>query len=198
MSDDKLVVYVSAAPSISATSVTTINTNTSSTHPTTRDLPTQYLEQIGRIIVDFAFIEWRLRMAYFALVVNDPAIGRLAIGDPRVEQTIQRICQVANARKLVLKTDLASLGDSLSACEKQRDLLGHGVWLKLTDTGQLCIQNINGKWDRQSREPKRLRREYPEAVAIDDRWFSETNSALKTALEGVNRLHDEVSALPAP
>ncbi len=167
---------------------------TQHTHPVIRDLPESYSRSIGKIMVDFAYIEWRLRgILYLLTVGHDHALGRIAVGMPRVEDAISRIKQLLRTKNKSVVTNLTDLGKSLKACEIDRDLVGHGIWMKHAETGKICVQSTAGSWENAP-QGGISRKEIPELFEVDDAWFAVKTASVATAITSVDQLVFEIDA----
>lgn len=107
--------------------------------------------------------------------------------------TVQAIKELIATKGLSVAVDLERLVQTLSECEKRRNLLAHGVWLIDPVTGELCVENPAGEWT-PPKEPKISRRKYPQAFHPTLPWFAETLADIKTAIQLLQALDAEIDA----
>lgn len=61
-------------------------------------LPTKYSTAIGRMITRFAALESALRNLIYALLELDPKMGRVAVRNPRIEESFTMIRDLMGLR----------------------------------------------------------------------------------------------------
>src|SRR5688572_18128900 len=66
--------------------------------------PEQFFPAIGKVVSMWAFQEWVLAGCICALMKIDRKVGRIAVGAPRVEDSISRIRQLLEVKNLSVKT----------------------------------------------------------------------------------------------
>ena len=178
-------------------SATTPNVLTKHIHRITLNVPEDILKKIGEVTIKFAYIEAVIRHVLFWLSVGDkPAIGRIAVGDPRIDSSFIRIKQLLSVREKTINIDLDALEKELKECERNRDLIAHAIWLNHAITNELYVQKISGNWSSVS--PKTSRREKPEAVRIDHAWLRDAITKINEGIRNADLLYKEIRSLPQP
>ena len=158
-------------------------------HPVTVDLPLSHLQGIGTIVAYFSTAEWMLAGTICLLLGIDRKQGRIATGQPGIEEAFKRIMALLEVRKVAIARP-AALIDSLKASELTRNLLSHGVWVQHSETGKLCLQVTRGSWEFGP--PKVEKRLHPEGKYVDQAWFDKEARKLVVAINGIESFHDEI------
>jgi hypothetical protein len=128
--------------------------------PLVVQLPDEYSVEIGRILVRWAYIEWRLHQVGYRLLDIDPATGRLAMRDPRATEYVDMIVDLLSIYELSIPAPVPKLRASLNKWGTWRNLLAHGVWVQHPTTQEYMVQNTGGQWHRDKLAPgERLSRE---------------------------------------
>lgn len=141
------------------------------TFPVVTDLPTDMMQAIGRVIVEYSFLELQLSRIIYDLLRVNPKAGRLAVSEPRSTQRLETIFDLAELKGLLLKKDqMKRFRDAVETCLVQRDQLAHGVWVRDPKSNKLMLRLTKGQWQPikgQRGKTKRLVR--PEAVSYTAR-----------------------------
>ena len=139
-------------------------------HPVIAVLPDEYTRGIGRVIVQWAFVEWILKTITYDLLKVDPKRGRVAVREPRPGEYIAMYRQLMRLnnidKKFPLENSLAALPKMLSDRRAERDLIAHSVWAKHSESGVYLIQRMSGNWAPDDSGRKISKREVPEGLVI--------------------------------
>lgn len=112
------------------------------------DLPPEYCEQIGRILVKFAYLEQYLKRVPMGILKLSLAQGFVAVRSPRMSELMDMITDLDSLSPCNFPAGLiASLKPKLADLERRRDLLAHAGWA-LVD-GEWCLLNTKGSWNKQ-------------------------------------------------
>lgn len=102
-----------------------------------------------------------------------------------------KIGQLIDMKNINTSFNLSALSNTLTECEKARNLLGHGVWMVDPITGAYCIENPSGEWKLPKEDPV-SRRKYPQAFYPTVTWLTQTFADIKTAIRELQRLDREI------
>lgn len=134
--------------------------------PIVTDIPDDYARSMGRILVQWSYVEWKLRQITYRLLDIDPKRGRVAVREPRVDEFVGMFLQLMRLNGIDLGTEfLAKLPNDLRDAKIERDLVAHSVWLK-ADDGKLLVLKYSGNWKPDGHSSKITRRELPEGVEV--------------------------------
>jgi hypothetical protein len=124
------------------------------THPVVTELPLGIAAGVGNVVTRWAQMEWHLRMAVYVALRIDVKRGRVAVRQPRLEESITMIEDLLVLERRVVSADTNKLRKSLINLQRERDLIAHSVWLKDRNTGKLAVQSTAGTWNLGSRKPR--------------------------------------------
>ncbi len=97
----------------------------------------------------------------------DPKLGRIAVRDPRIDDRIEMIGDIAYLRKLQVDPKaLDILEKRANEVLRWRDLLAHGIWIPKDDGGWM-LQNLSGLYPKDHEAEHRKRRINPEGINVD-------------------------------
>ena len=108
----------------------------SRTHPATIELPPEILQGIGKVVVLWAYEEWLLTGVACKLMGIGRKQGRRLMNG-RAEDARKNIRRTLKHRKMKAPKSLSKVERQVSYLGENRNRVGHGVWAKHTDTGQL-------------------------------------------------------------
>ena len=155
--------------------------------PATSEIPARFSREIGRIIVRWAYLEHIIRRLGWDILGVDQKIGRIAVRDPRVDDYLDMIADIASLKNIKIDTsNLSSLKSRANEVLRWRDLLGHGIWIQTPD-GWL-LQMISGNYPKNYKAEYRKRRINPEGLNVDI-------EGLRSVSNGVEILIGEVSSI---
>ncbi len=164
-------------------------------------LPKGLSVEIGKIMVRWANIEWRLHQIGYRLLDVSPAVGRIAMCEPRATDYLDMICDLLDLSGLSIPAQVPILRAEIEKWGKWRNRLAHGIWVRHPKTREYMVQASTGQWDR-SKLPRgqRLSREIlTEAVTITEPILKDVvraSESIGAQLEAFWRGVDK--ALPQP
>jgi hypothetical protein len=97
--------------------------------PSRFDLPATIAREIGRIIVRWAYLETIVQQIIWNLTQVAFPIGRLAVREPRLEDRITLLRNLAEVRGIDLPDKpISTLQTNCRNLARKRDILAHGHW----------------------------------------------------------------------
>jgi hypothetical protein len=135
----------------------------------------------------------RLSEVAYLLLGIGPKEGRLAVREPRTTDRFDMIRDLLELKAIKVETDLVLLRDALESAARQRDQLGHGIWLRDRASGILYLRLTKGSWQPvkgQAGKIKRLVR--PEGVEYTASDCRELRAIIIEAIEMVRALEYEI------
>ena len=162
-------------------------------YPPTLELSDALLRDIGKVMVRWSLQEWSLQQVLFDLTTGDPKTGRLSVGLPRANNAVERVEQLCEAKKIVLKTDTKALKKEVHRLEKVRDQIGHGVWI-VDDSGGFCVVMYSGKWEPGNELAGSAKRITPQAKPIDEAMLTQLCTDIEASIEVTYALRTEIQA----
>jgi hypothetical protein len=129
--------------------------------PIVRNLPSNLMREIGRVIFFHSYVEWRLDLIIYDILRVTKVLNRLVSKDIRAIDQFDIICDLISLRNDKTGVDLIDLRKSLLLASTQRDLLAHGTWVKDPKTNAFILhlpggsaKPIKGKRARDKRSIK--------------------------------------------
>jgi hypothetical protein len=133
--------------------------------PPEYDLPANFSREIGRIVVRWAYFEHAVRRLVWDVLGVDDKIGRIAVRDPRIDDRIEMLGDIAFLKKISIDaSSLASLKAKANEVLRWRDLVSHGLWIP-TSEGWL-LQMIGGSYPKSYEAEHPKRRVNPEGINV--------------------------------
>lgn len=166
------------------------------TFPATLDLPPEYLEIIGKIVVHWAYEEWFLAGIINTIIGIDRKEGRVLFVGGRVPDAVTKIRQLCEIRDFKIpEALLADVATAVRAADASRNLVSHAVWVK--DGEALLAQDPSGEWKIEGRTMDMSKRRYPEGVPVDLDVLNDKFSDVLHAIELTKQLEQQIrNALP--
>lgn len=161
-------------------------------YPLTLDLPVEVLQWTSTIVTYWSVAEWIQLGTLARLLKMERKEARVMFGS-RIGNLTGKIKELLAVKSISVSTNFDALSETLTECEKRRNLLGHGVWLIDPEDGALCVENPSGEWT-PPKEPKISRRKFPQAFHPTLPWFVETFSDIKTSILSLQKLDLEIDA----
>jgi hypothetical protein len=157
------------------------------------DLPPSFVRQIGIIMVRWAYFEHAVRRLVWEAMGVDPKMGRIAVRDPRIDDRIEMIGDIAYLRKLKIdEKALTTLETGANEVLRWRDLLAHGIWIPQPH-GWL-IQMTSGNYPKDYLTEHRKRRINPEGVNVSIEGLRTVADGAKTLIENAIALREQIQA----
>ena len=164
--------------------------------PAEYQIPASLSREVGRIIVRWAYLEHSIRRLGWRVLGIDQKLGRIAIRDPRLDDYIDMVADVAYLKRIQLdQAKLSNLKTKINEVAKWRDLLGHGIWIP--KNGNWMIQRTSGNYPKNFKAEHRKRRINPEGVNVDLEGLRTISDGIAILIEEVLELRDTVPQ-PSP
>jgi hypothetical protein len=139
-------------------------------------------------MVRWAYFEHATRRLVWDAMQVDDRLGRVAIRDPRIDDRIAMIGDIAFLKNLKIDPAVLTLLTSrANEILRWRDLLAHGIWIP-ADHGKWFLQMTRGTYPKDHEAEHRKRLINPEGVNVDI-------DGLRTVSDGIKVLIDYVLAL---
>lgn len=158
-------------------------------YPLTLDLPPEVWQWTALIITYWSVAEW-IQLGTIARLLGMGRKEARVMWGARIGNLTGKIREVLQTKGLKVATDFDSLAETLTECEKRRNLLGHGVWL-IDEDRNLCVENPSGEWTPPKEKPI-TRRKFPQAFHPTLPWFVETFADIKTSIRALQQLDLEI------
>lgn len=108
-------------------------------------------------MVHWAYFEQSVRRGVWEVMSINARMGRIGVRDPRIDDRIEMIKDVAFLRKIKIDEDrINDLKSKANEIISWRDLLAHGVWIHHQD--QWFLQSIAGSYPKSVVSEHRKRR----------------------------------------
>ncbi|MBI2751831.1 MAG: hypothetical protein HYX43_21475 [Burkholderiales bacterium] len=157
-------------------------------------LPHDFYALIGEISMLWALQEWMLAGCICRLLGVDRKRGRIAVGTPRIDESVKRITQLLRVANKEVATDIAALKKRLKDGEESRDLLDHAVWLQGERENEYQVQNTRGVWDTGAQETNVPKILYPEAKDITKAWLLGKRELVASTIQDTEQMYREIEA----
>lgn len=165
--------------------------------PAEYKLPQSFHRQIGHIIVRWAYLEHVTRRLLWDVLGVDEKIGRIATRDPRIDDRIEMIGDVAFLRKIKIDPAIVkSLKTRTNEVLRWRDLLAHGIWIP---SGEMwLLQMTSGTYPKNYKAEHRKRRINPEGVNVSIEGLHTVSNATEILIDEVLGLREALEAQLRP
>jgi hypothetical protein len=141
------------------------------------------------MIASHSLLELNLAIVLYKLAGVDQRIGRVALGNPRGSQMLERMLELAEIAELDLAPfPWAAYKTTLDDLKKRRDLFAHSPWVYNSNIGAYMIFATSGKWPQGTTPPSRNRRIFPEGMMITAHHLRGLRGEIEKAIEEAERL----------
>jgi hypothetical protein len=155
------------------------------------EIPADICREIGRIMVRWAYFEQSVRRTIWGLMDVDERMGRLAVRDPRIDDRIEMIPDLAYLRGVKIdEARIKKLVINAREILKYRDLLAHGIWVR--HKGKWFLQMIGGNNPADFVSVHRKRRISPEALEVQINNLRACTEAIEAFIEIIGEIREEL------
>lgn len=151
-------------------------------------LPTPVAAALGRMIARHSLLELHLSLTLYRLAGVDHMVGRVALGNPRGSDILDRMQELAEIRKATRYLSAfpwSKFKTTLTDLKKRRDWFAHGAIAYNANTKRHVLFVTTGKWEIAPNTPV-SRKIYPEGkpmTVVELRALrAEIEAAIKEAL----------------
>src|SRR5436190_8881295 len=88
----------------------------STQRPVVTQLPQRMIDGIGRVTVAQAFLEWRVTVLVFDLLIIDHPEGRVTLKDQSAFERFKTVKSLLNLRGIPSTVDVSALGKVIEEC----------------------------------------------------------------------------------
>lgn len=162
------------------------------TYPVIYRLPTQYSTAIGRHVTRFAALESALRNLIYALLELNPKMGRVAVRNPRIQESFTIIQDLMGLRSFTTTLDVKLLARECKKLEQFRDKIAHGVWVKHSKSDLPVLQVTAGTHPEKPGGKSIKGRIRPAALRVTLEDFSSYTRGVDFAFKAVTQLSREL------
>jgi hypothetical protein len=157
--------------------------------PLAAGVPKRYAATVGRIVISWALVEYRLRLVAKRLLGIGQKQARVALAQFRAVEFLTRIEELATLRHFTFKANIRAMKPRFSRCETLRDLIAHSAWLR--DGKAFRIQYTKGRVPGTGRN----RRLYPEGIPVTREYLSGVLRDIKACIRDTKLLVRETDKL---
>jgi hypothetical protein len=100
----------------------------SAQYPAVTKLPQWMIDGIGRVTVAQAFLEWRVNVLVFDLLMIDHPEGRVTLKDQSASERFKTVRSLLHLRGITPTVDVSALSKLIEECVTRRNQLAHGIW----------------------------------------------------------------------
>ena len=166
--------------------------------PVVTDLPADMLQAIGRVIVEYAFLELQLSRIIYDLIRVDPKAGRVAVREPRATDRLEIILDLIDLKQFTLTDDEKKLlRKTTKTCLTQRDQLAHGAWVRDPNNGTLLLRLTKGQWQPiKGQRGKTKRVVKPEGISVSTADITAAGDVINLLSQRLVELRGALHAAP--
>ena len=157
-------------------------------------LPTKYSTAIGRMITRFAALESALRNLIYALLELERKMGRVAVRNPRIDESFTMIRDLMGLRSFTTILDMKRLASDCKKMEQFRDKIAHGVWVRHPQSDLPVLQVTTGTFPEKPGGKSIKGRIQPAAFNVTLEDFRSHTRAVDFAYKTVMQLGRELNA----
>jgi hypothetical protein len=159
--------------------------------PAEYNLPQSFHRQIGHITVRWAYFEHCVRRLVWDVLGVSDKIGRIALRDPRIDDRIEMIGDIAYLRNIKIDpATLKSLKTRANEVLHWRDLLAHGIWIP--HENKWLLQMTSGAYPKGYQAEHRKRRINPEGVNVSIEGLHTVANGIKILIGDVLKLSEDL------
>ena len=162
------------------------------TYPVIYRLPTQYSTSIGRVVTRFSALESALRNLIYALLELEPKMGRVAVKNPRIDESFTMIQDLMGLRSFTTTLDIKSMASDCKKLEQFRDKIAHGVWVKHSKSDVPILQVTAGRHPEKPGGKATKGRIRPAAFEVTPENFRSHARGIDIAFKAVKQLAYEL------
>jgi hypothetical protein len=153
-------------------------------------VPAWIARDVGRIIIRWAHLEYRLQeIAYLLLNVTEEQ-GRVAVQERRAVDRIDMIVDLAHLRRIKIDENIVkTIKSSLRVLSSRRDLFAHGLWVRYDD-GTWHVILMRGNWNGDAEIPHRSRRISPEGIKATVDGFASIRDEIDKRLHDIRKIRE--------
>lgn len=122
------------------------------------------MRDIGRVVVEYAHLEWLLGCIAGAALNISAAEWRLTAGRRSAPDIFDLARSVLELKEISVTADYKALSDAIKACHSQRNSLAHGTWSRIGEQDDLVLVLASGSWSPRPRQPQVKRAIKPEGT----------------------------------
>lgn len=170
------------------------------TYPVLRELPNSYYPVIGRIMVEWSYLENILRDCAYMLLRVSRKQGRIAVRSPRSNEVVTMIEDLMDLHNLSTRVNTRELKKALTKVNSARDALAHGLWVDHEGTDTPVLQIVSGSYPIEPGEPAVKARISPIAMETTPEELERTVHDIRRLTEAAEFLRADLEAkgLPSP
>lgn len=121
-------------------------------------LPPRMSNIVGRIIVRYAALEYKLNAAIAVMLQLQRVEWRLVLKEPRVHERLETIQDLLALRDITIATNFEEFSDLLETVNRERDQIAHGIWLQHPVTKKIYLRLTKGMWKRTAPYQNKIKR----------------------------------------
>lgn len=158
--------------------------------PVAKTLPQGKAASIGRTLMRYAYLEWRLAYIVYRLLGISIKQGRVAVKLPQSRACINIIEDLLAFLGVITNFNFRQLGKKLEAAERARNVLAHSVYQ--VDGKTILVQVVRGSWelDQEFEPVKRVLQ--PESKVLDVAFLSMQRRLVEHAIMATEELAEFV------
>ena len=150
--------------------------------PELKRIDSKVSSRVGQFIVKFSYQEWLLSIIVYAALGVNHRQGRIAVRDPRMEDSFDMLVTLCRFAKIELPTTFAATKKLAKAMDEKRNLLAHGLWKESPTAPFLTIRQVSGTWQPNGKD-RISRRVMPEPIPMSsqilDAWLVDMSRLIR-------------------
>ena len=167
--------------------------------PVVRNLPSNLMREIGRVIFFHSYVEWRLSLIIYDILHVTKILGRLVPNNPRAMDQFDLVCDLVSLKDVKTGVNLIRLRKSLLSATTQRDLLAHGTWVRDPKTKAFLLQLARDAWKpAKTKKVKTRRSTKPRSSKYGIEECRTLSLLINGIIQTVDELYSDTSGQPAP
>lgn len=144
-------------------------------------LPAHINTGIGKIAVRWSFLEASLQTTIWNLAQVTHPFGRVAIRQPRLDDRLAMIEDLAMMRGIELnESEISKLRAAIKKIAPKRDALVHGYWTKYKRGW--CVTNVRGTWSKDVPHPRK-KTIVPESLIVTKGGLAVIREEIEAAID---------------
>jgi len=157
------------------------------------ELPDELAALVGRVIASFAKLEHKLLMLTSLLLQLNKAETRITLRAPRAVDRLDMALDMFAIKDIQVQTDTSKLRGLVTKAASDRDVVGHGLWLKHPESDELYLRLTRGAWPKEMTGGERVSRTiYPQSIPYGPDDCRKVLASIEETLRLVDDLGAEI------
>ena len=160
----------------------------------TTAVPDNVSASVGRIIILWANLEWRVSLLAYQILHLDETAGQEVVRTPRLTERFDVLLALISQRNMKLSIDMTAFRKELTEMVTRRDWLGHGIWYQ-TGEDEWTVRASKGQMTLPGPPQRKISlRKEPQGILINRQWCQNTMDRIQALIVQSEQIDHEIAA----